>query len=95
MARSSPPGKSPAALAAVTVLLVVAIAGTLWVPIYARTAPKLGNFPFFYWFQFMWLLVVAVLAWLCYLLLRTRPGPGSSPGAQAGTGNSDAGGAEK
>ena len=67
-------GKSPATWTTVTVLLAVAILGTLWVPIYARTAPKLGPFPFFYWFQLIWVPLTAVLCWICYLLLRARPG---------------------
>jgi hypothetical protein len=55
------------------VLLVVAVVGAFWVPIYARSAPKLGDFPFFYWFQLIWMPVVMVLCYLAYLLLRTRP----------------------
>jgi hypothetical protein len=53
------------------VLLVVAVIGAFWVPIYARSAPKLGDFPFFYWFQLIWMPVVMVLCYLAYLLLRT------------------------
>ncbi len=58
------------------VLLLVAVFGAFWVPIYARSAPKLGDFPFFYWFQLIWMPVVMVLCYLAYLLLRTpRTGP--------------------
>ncbi len=70
MAQSAPQGRNPVRRVTVTVLLVVAIAGTLWVPIYARSMPKLGDFPFFYWYQLIWLPVVAILSWLCYILLR-------------------------
>jgi hypothetical protein len=56
------------------VLLLVAVAGAFWVPIYARSAPKLGDFPFFYWFQLIWMPVVMVLCYLAYLLMRTPPG---------------------
>ena len=52
------------------VLLLVAVIGAFWVPIYARSAPKLGDFPFFYWFQLIWMPVVMVLCYLAYLLLR-------------------------
>ncbi len=78
----SPPGKSPVAWVAVTILLLIGILGTLWVPIYARTRPMWGAFPFFYWYQLIWVPAVAVLSWLCYLLLRTKPtaGAGVSPG---------------
>jgi protein-S-isoprenylcysteine O-methyltransferase Ste14 len=73
MTPSTPPGKSPATYAAVTILLAIGIFGTLWVPIYARTTPMWGDFPFFYWYQLIWVPVVAVLSWVCYLLLRTKP----------------------
>lgn len=65
-------GKSPATWGTVTVLLTIAIVGTLWVPIYARSLPKLGPFPFFYWFQLVWVPITAILSWTCYLLLKNR-----------------------
>jgi hypothetical protein len=64
------------------VLLLIAVIGAFWVPIYARSAPKLGDFPFFYWFQLIWMPVVMVLCYLAYLLLRaprTRRAPGRGP----------------
>ena len=64
--------KSPATWTAVTILLAIGILGTLWVPLYARSAPKLGPFPFFYWFQLIWVPATAVLCWICYLLLRAK-----------------------
>jgi cytochrome bd-type quinol oxidase subunit 2 len=68
--------KSPATWTVVAILLAIAILGTLWVPLYARSAPKLGPFPFFYWFQLIWVPATAVLCWICYLLLRAkRDGP--------------------
>jgi hypothetical protein len=44
------------------------VLGTLIVPIYARSAPKLGSFPFFYWYQLIWVPVVALLTTICYLI---------------------------
>ena len=75
MAHHAPPGKSPETLATVAVLLIVAIIAALWVPIYARLTPKLGPFPFFYWYQLIWVPLAAVLCWICYLLLRKKPAP--------------------
>ena len=57
------------------VLLLIAVIGAFWVPIYARSAPKLGDFPFFYWFQLIWMPVVMVLCYLSYLLLKAPRGP--------------------
>ena len=74
--------KSPAAYAAATVLTLVGVAGTLWVPFYARSTPKLGAFPFFYWYQFMWVPGISLVSWLVYLLLRTRPAPGADTPAR-------------
>ena len=75
MAQPGPSGKSPATWGAVTVLLIVAITGTLWVPIYARSMPELGPFPFFYWYQLIWVPLTAAILWICYLLLRTKRTP--------------------
>ena len=86
----------PLTLGIVTCLLLVAIGGALVVPIYARSLPKLGAFPFFYWYQLFWVPVVAVACWLCYVLLRTKPaaqhGPAGTPsGNGAGPGQAGAG----
>jgi Protein of unknown function (DUF3311) len=73
MAQHAPSGKSPATWGAVAALLIIAIMGTLWVPIYARSVPELGPFPFFYWYQLIWVPLTAAILWICYLLLRTKP----------------------
>jgi hypothetical protein len=73
MSQHARPGKSPAIWGVVAILLIIAIGGTLWVPIYARSLPKLGPFPFFYWYQFIWVPVSAVLCWICYVLLKSKP----------------------
>jgi Protein of unknown function (DUF3311) len=85
MAQSSPPRRSPAVWVTATVLIVVAIALPLIVPIYARTTPKWGDFPFFYWYQLILVPVIAILCASCYLLLRTKP----ARGAGAGSGNGE------
>jgi hypothetical protein len=79
MAQRTPTGKSPVTWGTVAVLLIVAITGTLWVPIYARSGPELGPFPFFYWYQLIWVPTTGLLCWICYLLLKTKPVPGAGP----------------
>jgi hypothetical protein len=79
MAQPAPSGKSPVTWGVVTVLLTVAIIGALWVPVYARSAPKLGGFPFFYWYQLIWVPVTAALCWICHLLLRIKPTSSAGP----------------
>ena len=70
MAQSTSPGIRPVRLIAVTILLLIAICGALFVPIYARAKPFWGDFPFFYWYLLIWVPVVAVLCMICNLLLR-------------------------
>src|ERR1700745_2757470 len=80
MVRHAAPTKSPAIKVTVMVMLAVAIGGALWVPIYAHSQPKLGAFPFFYWYQLILAPVIAILCWICYLLLRTKPAPQTARG---------------
>jgi len=79
------PAKRPSTLVTVAVMLAIAIMGSLWVPIFARTQPQLGGFPFFYWYQLILVPVTSVLCWICYLLLRTRRprGPGRPGGPRS------------
>jgi membrane protein implicated in regulation of membrane protease activity len=68
----SGPGRRPiGAWALAAILLLIAVLGTIIVPIYARATPALGSFPFFYWYQLLWVPVVALLSWAAFLL--TRP----------------------
>ena len=67
--RSSSGSKSPIAAhpvtsAVIAVLIIACIAGTLVVPIYARTTPKIGDFPFFYFYLLAYMPVVAIVLWI-------------------------------
>lgn len=46
--------------------LVVVYAVALWVPLYNAVEPRLAGVPFFYWFQFFWIVVTAVLTAFAY-----------------------------
>jgi hypothetical protein len=39
--------------------------------IYARSLPTLWGFPFFYWYQFAWVIVTSVLLAMVYRKLKT------------------------
>jgi hypothetical protein len=82
MTQYARPRKSPATWAVVSVLLAVAVTGTLWIPLYARSAPMLGPFPFFYWFQLTWVFMTSALCRICFLLLRTKPDGTAENGKQ-------------
>lgn len=47
-------------------LLVLPFIAVLWVPWYNRMEPELGGFPFFYWYQLLWVLISAVITALVY-----------------------------
>ena len=62
-------GVRPARVAA-GVLLLLAIALPLLVSTYARRDPQLLGFPFFYWYQLIWVFIAAVLVGSAYRLVR-------------------------
>jgi hypothetical protein len=60
------------------VLLLIPIVALMWVPSYTRTDPELFGFPFFFWYQFLWVFLCSAMTWSAYLLTlsarRTKPG---------------------
>jgi Protein of unknown function (DUF3311) len=51
-------------------LLLLPVLGLIFPALYARSTPVLFGFPFFYWYQFAWVLVTAVLTGIVYLLTK-------------------------
>jgi hypothetical protein len=51
-------------------LLLAPFVGMLWVPFYNRIDPKAGSIPFFYWYQFVWIGISAVLTAVVYFATR-------------------------
>jgi Protein of unknown function (DUF3311) len=78
------PPANKALLTAAAVLLALPIVGLLWVPSYARVEPSLQGFPFFIWYQFLWVFLCAACTWAAHrLVLIARPRrPLSSRGAR-------------
>jgi hypothetical protein len=62
------------------VLLLAPFVGTLWVSTYASSAPRLFGFPFFYWYQFAWVLAAAGITGFVYLVTTPRRRGGPPPG---------------
>jgi membrane protein implicated in regulation of membrane protease activity len=58
-------------------LLLVPFVAILWVPSYAAGSPAIAGVPFFYWYQFLWVLISAVLTAIVYLATR-EPQPRAS-----------------
>ncbi|MDQ2802115.1 MAG: DUF3311 domain-containing protein [Pseudomonadota bacterium] len=50
------------------ILLVIPFVAMLWVPLYNRIEPKLWSFPFFYWYQLLWILLTVVVVYAVYLV---------------------------
>ena len=69
MAQHRAPRKHVGTWIVITVLLAAAVIGTLWVPFYNHLTPALKEFPFFYWYQLMWVFLSAILVSICYRLV--------------------------
>lgn len=71
--RELPPGRTrplpTGVMIAVAVLILVPIVALMWVGSYAREDPRLWGFPFFYWYQLMWVFITAGCTYLAYLLI--------------------------
>ncbi|KAB0671520.1 DUF3311 domain-containing protein [Oryzomonas sagensis] len=53
-------------------LLALPYVGLLWPPWYTRMEPALWGLPFFYWYQFVWVPISALLTGVAYLATRRR-----------------------
>ena len=53
-------------------LLALPLLGLLYPPLYATRDPELAGIPFFYWYQFAWVIVSALLTLTVYLATRQR-----------------------
>jgi Protein of unknown function (DUF3311) len=56
------------------VLLIIPFVAVLWVPFYDRIEPRLFSFPFFYWYQLLWVLLSVLVIGIVYLLEHRQPG---------------------
>jgi membrane protein implicated in regulation of membrane protease activity len=64
--RQLPPGVA----VAVALLILAPIVALMWVGSYANDGPRLWGFPFFYWYQLMWVFIASACTWLAYVLVR-------------------------
>jgi hypothetical protein len=54
----------------VSLILLAAIVVPLLVPTYDSREPELFGFPFFYWYQLLWVFIAAALCALSFWLLK-------------------------
>lgn len=66
----------PITSAAIAILVVATIFFTVYVPIYARVTPKVGDFPFFYFYLLIFMPITSLALWIV-VQLQKRLGPGT------------------
>jgi Na+/melibiose symporter-like transporter len=76
----NPVAAHPITSAAIFVLVAASICCTLIVPIYAHITPKIGDWPFFYFYLLAYMPVVALALWLATLLQRRLATPTDGSG---------------
>ncbi len=52
-------------------LLLPPFVALLFPSLYAKDGPELLGFPFFYWYQFAWVPIAAILTWIVYRKTRS------------------------
>jgi hypothetical protein len=89
----SPVAAHPVTSAIIAILVFASIFFALYVPLYARATPKVGAFPFFYFYLLIYMPVLGVVMWIVITLQRRLrpadpggPGPGAEGPAGAGDG---------
>jgi hypothetical protein len=71
----NPVAAHPITSVVIFVLVAASICCTLIVPIYAHITPKIGDFPFFYFYLLAYMPVVAIALWIAGLLQRRLAPP--------------------
>jgi uncharacterized protein DUF3311 len=60
---------SPRAMVTAAILLGIPLLALALVPTYARQDPHLWGFPFFYWYQFLWVFLTSGFTVAAYLVI--------------------------
>jgi uncharacterized membrane protein len=55
----------------IAALLAAPYLGLCFPALYARATPTLFGFPFFYWYQFAWVILTSILLYLVYHQLKS------------------------
>lgn len=72
--RHGAPPANKGLLALAGVCLAIPVIALMLVGTYAKDEPRIGGFPFFIWYQFLWVVICSVLTYTAYrLVLKARP----------------------
>ncbi len=74
MTSNRPPRLPVPAAVTVAVLLGIPLVALALVPTYSHETPSLWGFPFFYWYQILWVLITPVLTYAAYLVIKRARG---------------------
>ena len=66
----SPIAAHPVTSAIIAILTVAVVFFAVYVPLYARATPKVGDFPSFYFYLLIYMPVVAIVCWIISTLQR-------------------------
>ncbi len=80
--KKNPVAAHPITSAAIGLLILTAICGTVIVPIYASITPKVGDFPFFYFYLLAYMPFVALVLWVVTLLQHRMAEPATDGDAE-------------
>jgi len=59
----------------IALLLIIPVVALVLVPTYADAKPELWGFPFFYWYQLLWMFIETAMVYTAYILInRARRG---------------------
>jgi membrane protein implicated in regulation of membrane protease activity len=89
----SPIAAHPLTSAAIAILVAANIFFVLYTPIYSKVTPKVGDFPFFYFYLLIFMPITSVVLWIITQLQKRLGTPsqeqGDPPGAATGTAGSE------
>jgi hypothetical protein len=78
--QQSPVAAHPVTSAAIAILLTATIFFILYTPLYARVTPKVGSWPFFYFYLLIYMPATSLALWVVLLLQKrlVRPADGEA-----------------
>ena len=81
----SPVAAHPVTSAIIAILILASVFFAVYVPLYASSTPKVGDFPFFYFYLLVYMPVVAIVLGIV-ITLQNRLRPADAEGRAASTG---------